>query len=200
MHLLPVEWARNPEVDVEEEEEAEAEEDVNRQRTWIRRCECGLSEVFNIFFILSENINVSFSTMSTNPPPPPPEREKPKFEDYVKKYIEVDDEIESLQIKLKTMRDWKRKLNGVIVKHMEDQDLVEHTLEVSDGTLRYNERKEYGSMSFTYIEKSLHQLIPDPEQVKYVIQFLKDNREIKTVAELKRRKYSSDSSESDEDS
>ena len=151
--------------------------------------------------MLSENINVSFSAMSTNPqPPPPPEREKPKFEDYVKKYIEVDDEIESLQIKLKTMRDWKRKLNGVIVKHMEDQDLVEHTLEVSDGTLRYNERKEYGSMSFTYIEKSLHQLIPDPEQVKYVIQFLKDNREVKTVAELKRRKYSSDSSESDEDS
>lgn len=152
-----------------------------------------------MFCILSENINVSFSTMSTNPPPSS-EREKPKFEDYVKKYIEVDDEIESLQIKLKTMRDWKRKLNGVIVKHMEDQDLVEHTLEVSDGTLRYNEHKEYGSMSFTYIEKSLHQLIPDPEQVKYVIQFLKDNREIKTVAELKRRKYSSDSSESDEDS
>lgn len=199
MHLLPVEWARNPEVDVEEEEEAEAEEDVNRRRTWIRRCEYGLSEVFNMFAILSENINVSFSAMSTNPPPPP-EREKPKFEDYVKKYIEVDDEIESLQIKLKTMRDWKRKLNGVIVKHMEDQDLVEHTLEVSDGTLRYNERKEYGSMSFTYIEKSLHQLIPDPEQVKYVIQFLKDNREVKTVAELKRRKYSSESSESDEDS
>lgn len=151
--------------------------------------------------MLSENINVSFSAMSTNPPPPPSsEREKPKFEDYVKKYIEVDDEIESLQNKLKTMRDWKRKLNGVIVKHMEDQDLVEHTLEVSDGTLRYNERKEYCSMSFTYIEKSLHQLIPDPEQVKYVIQFLKDNREVKTVAELKRRKYSSDSSESDEDS
>ena len=47
MHLLPVEWASNPEEKVreeeEEEEEAEAEEDVNRQRTWIRRCECGLS-------------------------------------------------------------------------------------------------------------------------------------------------------------
>lgn len=44
MHLLPVEWARNPEEKVrEEEEEAEAEEDVNRQRTWIRRGEYGLS-------------------------------------------------------------------------------------------------------------------------------------------------------------
>ena len=32
MHLLLVEWARNPEVDVEEEEEAEAEEDVKRRR------------------------------------------------------------------------------------------------------------------------------------------------------------------------
>lgn len=42
MHLLPVEWASDPEVDVEEEE-AEAEEDVNRRRTWIRRGEYGLS-------------------------------------------------------------------------------------------------------------------------------------------------------------
>lgn len=33
MHLLPVEWARNPEEKVrEEEEEAEAEEDVKRRR------------------------------------------------------------------------------------------------------------------------------------------------------------------------
>lgn len=44
MHLLPVEWVDHPEADVDvEEEEAEAKEDVNRQRTWIRRCEYGLS-------------------------------------------------------------------------------------------------------------------------------------------------------------
>ena len=58
------------------------------------------------------------------------QKERPKFEDYVKKYIEVDNEIESLQERLKTMRDWKRKLNGVIVKHLEEQKLTDHTLEV----------------------------------------------------------------------
>ena len=100
MHLLPVEWARNPEVDVEEEEEeAEAEEDVNRPRG-LDDIEYGLTCIFNIFVMLSENINVSFSGMSTNPShPPPSERDKPKFEDYVKKYIEVDDEIRYLKNK-----------------------------------------------------------------------------------------------------
>ena len=41
-------------------------------------------------------------------------------------------------------------------------------------------------------------MISEPDQVKYVIQYLKDKREIKYVPELKRRKYSSDS-ESDSD-
>ena len=126
------------------------------------------------------------------------QKEKPKFEDYVKKYIEVDNEIESLQEKLKTMRDWKRKLNGVIVKHLEEQKLTDHTLEVNDGTLRYYEKKEYSSMSFSYIEKCLHDMIPEQEQVKYVIQYLKDNRGVKVVPELKRRKYSSESSSDSE--
>lgn len=136
--------------------------------------------------------------MSNNEQKEKAQKEKPKFEDYVKKYVEVDNEIEVLQNKLKIMKDWKRKLNGVIVKHMEDQDLVEHTLEVSDGTLRYHEKKEYSSVSFTYIEKCLHEMIHEPEQVKYVIQYLKDKREIKYVPELRRRKYSSESSSDSE--
>lgn len=126
------------------------------------------------------------------------QKEKPSFEDYVKKYVQVDNEIETLQNKLKVMKEWKRKLNQVIVKHMEDKDLVDHTLEISDGTLRYYEKKEYSSMSFTYIEKCLHNMISEPEQVKYVIQYLKDQREVKYVPELKRRKYSSESSSDSE--
>lgn len=127
------------------------------------------------------------------------QKEKPKFEDYVKKYVEIDNEIESLQGRLRTMKDWKKKVGAVILKQMEDQNLTDHTLEINDGTLRYSERKEYSSMSFSYIEKCLNDMISEPEQVKYVIQYLKDKREIKYVPELKRRKYSSDSSSDSED-
>jgi hypothetical protein len=41
-------------------------------------------------------------------------------------------------------------------------------------------------------------MIPEGDQVKYVIQYLKDNRDIKYVPELKRRKYSSDDSSDSE--
>jgi hypothetical protein len=53
-------------------------------------------------------------------------------------------------------------------------------------------------MSFGYIEKCLMDMIPEGDQVKYVIQYLKDNRDIKYVPELKRRKYSSDDSSDSE--
>lgn len=125
-------------------------------------------------------------------------KERPPFEDYVKKYVDVDNEIEMLQEKLKTMKDWKKKLTNSIVKQMEDKNLTDHTLEINDGTLRYSEKKEYSSISFTFIEKCLHELIPEPDHVKYVIQYLKDQREIKYVPELKRRKYESSSDSENE--
>jgi|LauGreSBDMM110SN_4_FD.fasta_scaffold17809_1 hypothetical protein len=126
-----------------------------------------------------------------------PEKEKPKFEDYVKKYIDVDNEIETLQEKLKTMKEWKRKLTSVIVKLMQEQDLTENTLEVYDGTLRYHEKKEYSSVTFAYIEKCLNEMITETDQVKYVIQYLKEKRDVKYIPELKHRKYSTDDDSSE---
>ena len=80
---------------------------------------------------------------------------------------------------------------------MQEQELTENTLEVYDGTLRYHEKKEYSSVTFSYIEKCLHEMITETEQVKYVIQYLKDKREVKYIPELKHRKYSTDDDSSE---
>ena len=118
--------------------------------------------------------------------------DKPSLEDCIAKWIEVDNEVESLKSRLKTMKTWKQKLTHAITKYMENQDLVDHTLEIRDGTIRYHERKEYSAVTFSYIEKCLKELITDDEHVQYVVEYLKEKREIKYVPELKRRKYSTD--------
>ena len=47
------------------------------------------------------------------------------------------------------------------------------------------ERKQYGSLTFSYLEETLPKIIPDKAQVDYVINFLKSNRSIKTSQEIK---------------
>ena len=48
------------------------------------------------------------------------------------------------------------------------------------------DKKEYSALTFNYIETCLHKIIHDEEQVDYVIQFLKENREITSSLDIKK--------------
>ena len=52
--------------------------------------------------------------------------------------------------------------------------------------LRYVEKKEYSPLTFGFLEKHLGKIMTDPNQVEYVIQYLKEQREVKTTNDLKR--------------
>ena len=48
------------------------------------------------------------------------------------------------------------------------------------------EKKEYSPLTFSFLEQHLGKIMTDPQQVNYVIQYLKEQREIKTSNDLKR--------------
>jgi hypothetical protein len=65
-----------------------------------------------------------------------------------------------------------------------------HTkIEISDGELKMYEKKEYSPLTFTYIEESLAKILTDKSQVDYIIQFLKQNREVKSSVDIRRTLY-----------
>ena len=68
---------------------------------------------------------------------------------------------------------------------MTENKLNNH-IEISDGELRFFEKKEYTPLSFGYIEKRLHEIIADDEQVKLIVSYLKDKREVNTSLDIKR--------------
>ena len=47
---------------------------------------------------------------------------------------------------------------------------------ITDGNLRIHEKKDYSPLTFTYLEKTLLDIIPDPEQVEYIIDYLKEKQ------------------------
>ena len=60
------------------------------------------------------------------------------------------------------------------------------TIGISNGELRIYDKKEYKPLTFTYVEKCLHEMIKDKNQVEYIIKYLKDNRELNISQDIKR--------------
>jgi hypothetical protein len=68
---------------------------------------------------------------------------------------------------------------------MNDNDLINKKIGITNGELRIVEKKDYSPLSYGYIEKKLEEIIPDKSHVEFIIQYLKDNREITLSQEIR---------------
>jgi hypothetical protein len=129
-------------------------------------------------------------------------RKPPTLEQCIHKWVSIDNQLKELQEKMKPLREWKHKLTNHIDLSLKEKKWTNRVIEINyteKGTgegdkesvsstilLKMVEKKEYGSLTYGYIEKCLTELIPEKSQVDFIIQYLKDHREIKQVPEFKR--------------
>jgi hypothetical protein len=104
----------------------------------------------------------------------------------VQKWVVLDSQLKIVNEKTKQMREMKSQLNSQICDYMNARNMAQNTIAISDGELRIHEKKEYSSITFGYVERCLAELIKDKAQVNYIMQYLKDNREISTCSDIKR--------------
>jgi hypothetical protein len=119
--------------------------------------------------------------MQTQPP-------EISLEKYIQKWVLVDNQLQILQDKTKTMREWKKKLSDTIITEMNQKGMENKIVSISDSELSVQDKKEYSCLSFGFIEDCLHEIITDTEKVAYIIDYLREHREIKTVKEIRRKK------------
>lgn len=111
--------------------------------------------------------------------------DKNKLIENVQKWVLIEGKLKEVNEKTKKMREMKTQLGKDICNYMTDNNLNSH-IEISDGELRFFEKKEYTPLSFGYIEKRLHEIIADDNQVEFIIKYLKDKRETNTYLDIKR--------------
>ena len=111
---------------------------------------------------------------------------KPEFIEKVKKWVVMDSQLKIVNEKTKQLRELKSQLNHQICDFMNNHNLAQNRITISDGELRLHEKKEYSAITFGYIQLCLADLIKDDTQVEFIIQYLKDNREITTSSDIKR--------------
>ena len=108
------------------------------------------------------------------------------FVENVQKWVLYDQQLKSIQEKTKTMRAAKRELSDSICNYMIENGLEKNKIKLSNGEMRIGEKKEYSTLTFSYIEECLAKIIPEKDHVDFIIEYLKSHREIKTVQELHR--------------
>lgn len=111
--------------------------------------------------------------------------DKNKLIENVQKWVLIEGKLKEVNEKTKKMREMKTQLGKDICNYMTDNNLNSH-IEISDGELRFFEKKDYTPLSFGYIEKRLHEIIADDNQVEFIIKYLKDKRETNTYLDIKR--------------
>ena len=100
-------------------------------------------------------------------------------------YLNIDAELQELAERQKALREQKHLLQDSIVELMKSNNLETRTIKLSGRQINLVPRKQYSGITFGYLDKTLGELIQDPDQKSYVLQYLKDHRTMKEVHELR---------------
>jgi hypothetical protein len=115
--------------------------------------------------------------------------ERQKFVESVQKWVSIDTQIKAINEKVKKARELKSQLIGNIYQYVEKKGLENTRIEISDGDLKFYEKRDYQPITFGYIEDCLEKLFSDPKEVERIMDYLHENREIKVTKDI-RRNYS----------
>jgi len=108
------------------------------------------------------------------------------FEQQIQQWITIDNQIKILNDKMKELRNKKNNISEQINTHIETSQLSDASIKISDGQLKFIKVKETQQLTFKYLETCLSEIIKNEDQVKKIVDYIKNKREVKYVPEIKR--------------
>ena len=108
------------------------------------------------------------------------------FEQQIQQWVAIDNQMKNLSDKLKELRDKKNTISEEINTHIENTQLSNASVKLSDGQLKFIKVKETQQLTFKYLETCLSEIIKNEEQVKKIVDYIKNKREVKYVPDIKR--------------
>jgi len=110
---------------------------------------------------------------------------KAAFIENIKKWYALESKLTQVNEMAKKIRETKNLTTKQILEYMDVNNVGEKKIALSTGEVKMVEKKEYSPLSFSYIEICLDHIISDKEQVEKIVNFLKDQRDIKITKELR---------------
>jgi len=108
------------------------------------------------------------------------------LEQHIQQWVAIDNQIKAYNDKLKELRDNKSNISEQIHIQLEANGNIDATIKIPDGRLKMTKTKETQTLTFTYLEKCLSEIIKNEDQVKKIVEYIKNKREVKYVSEIRR--------------
>ena len=108
------------------------------------------------------------------------------FEQHIQQWVSKDNQMKQLTDKIKELRDKKNTLNEAIFNHVDNSNLSNASIQISDGKIKFVKTKDTQVLTFKYLETCLHEIIKNEEQVNKIVEYIKNKRDVKYVPEIKR--------------
>jgi vacuolar-type H+-ATPase subunit H len=108
------------------------------------------------------------------------------FEENIKQWVLLDNQLKVLNEKTREIREKRSSVNENIQSIVQKNNLLNKSVQISDGNLKFVNTRVPAPLTYKYLETSLGEIIKNETQVKQIINYLKEKREIKLVSEIKR--------------
>ena len=108
------------------------------------------------------------------------------FENQIQQWVQLDNQLKQLNEKTRELREKRNTMEEKITNYASANNLSNATVQISDGKLKFTNTKVSSALTFKYLEKSLGEIIKNENQVKQILDYLKEKREYKVVPEIKR--------------
>jgi len=108
------------------------------------------------------------------------------FEENIKKWVSLDNQLKTINEKVKQLRDDKNSTEEFIMNYVEENEIKNATINISDGKLRFTNTKQTPPLTLKYVEECLMKCIGNEAQVNQVMKVIKESREVKYSMDIKR--------------
>jgi len=97
----------------------------------------------------------------------------------LKIWTNLDIQIHNKQLELKKLKEQQEKIESNIINEMSYLSILDSNIVLDKYKFQVKKEKTYSTLSFKYLENELPKIIKNPNQVKQICQFLKQQRQVK---------------------
>jgi phage shock protein A len=108
------------------------------------------------------------------------------FEEQIKQWVSLDNQIKELNDKIKEIRTKRNTLEEKLITHVSSNNLSNMTVKVNNDKIKFVNTKVTEPLTFKYLEGTLNEIIKNTSQVDLIMEQIKKKRTSKIVPEIKR--------------
>ena len=108
------------------------------------------------------------------------------FENQLQQWLQIDNQLKTYNEKIRVLREQRSSLTENITKYAISNNLSDKNLKMFNERIQISNTKIAEPLTFKYLEKTLGEIIQNENQVKLIIEKLKQKRNLKIIPEIKR--------------